>query len=192
MLNAREVNLHAFNRGFPMATEDLVRQLRQEDRRADGAVREVRLEARRILISRRYLGIDMQVGVPVGAYRGIVLSLAADAQGLPAYRLSLCHLDEDLSVELMRSGDDAEVVAEWRFWASYFNVPKFIEREPGVLESPDLRLGRVCLGRARPQRRRNATMSRRRPRILSRRKPGRKGATGAVHRDERVIIIPYE
>lgn len=174
-----------------MATTDRAQRLRQEDRRADGAVREVRLERRAILISRRFQGIEMQVGVPVSAYRGIVLTLAGDSFGRPFYRLSLQHADADLSVELMQTHADDDIVAEWKYYAAYFSLPKFIERQPGVLEGAERRIGHVALGRARPQRRRGATLTARRPRILTRRKPGRGEPLRAVHRGERVIIC-YE
>ena len=174
-----------------MAMEQ-AKRLRQEDRRADGAVREVRLDARAVVISRRYQGIDMQVGVPVSAYHGIVLSLTGDAFGRPFYKLSLRHADPDLSVELLQTHADDDIVAEWKYYAAFFGLPKFIERQPGELEGADLRLGRVTLGRARPQRRRGAAVSKRRPRVLTRRKPGRVvNGAASVHREERVIVC-YE
>jgi hypothetical protein len=171
-----------------MATTEQAKRLKQEDRRADGAVREVRLERRSVVISRRFQGIAMQVGVPVSAYRGIVLTLTGDTFGRPLYRLSLRHADADLSVELMQTHADDDIVAEWKYYAAYFCLPKFIERQPGVLEGAEARIGCVGLGRARPQRRRGAAVTSRRPRILSRRKPGRAVAGAEVHRDERVIV----
>jgi hypothetical protein len=174
-----------------MATIEQNRRLRQEDRRADGAVREIRLDRRAIVISRRFQGIDMQVGVPVSAYRGIVLTLAGDSFGRPLYRLGLRHADPDLSVELMQTHADDDIVAEWKYYAAYFCLPKFIEREPGVLEGAETRIGRVAMGRARPQRRRGAAVTARRPRILTRRKTGRGIADAPVHREERVIVC-YE
>lgn len=174
-----------------MANAEQAKRLRQEDRRADGAVRDVRIEARSVLISRRFQGIDMQVGVPVRAYVGVVLSLTADAIGQPVYRISLRHVDTDLTVELLETSDDGDIVAEWKRWATYFGLPKFLERQPGELESAERRVGSVALGRARPQRRRGAAVTQRRPRILTRRKPGRPQADTAVYRGERVIVC-YE
>jgi hypothetical protein len=133
----------------------------------------------------------MRVGVPVSAYRGIVLTLAGDALGRPLYRLSLRHADADLSIELMQTHADADIVAEWKYYAAYFCLPKFIERQPGVLEGAERRVGCVGLGRARPQRRRGAAITARRPRILTRRKPGGGIEAAPVHREERVIIC-YE
>jgi hypothetical protein len=86
---------------------------------------------------------------------------------------------------------DDDIVAEWKYYAAYFGLPKYIERQPGELEGADLRLGRVTLGRARPQRRRGAVITKRRPRILTRRKAGHPAASPHVFREERVIIC-YE
>ena len=174
-----------------MATFEQVRRIRQEDRRADGAVRDVRSEQRSVIISRRFQGIDMRVGIPASAYRGVVLSLLSDDQGRALYRLSLRHMDPDLSVELLETAEDDAIVAEWKYYASFFGLPKFIERQPGELEGTEKCVGQVRLGRVRPQRRRGKALTNRRPRILTRRKPGRPAPDAAVHNGEREIIC-YE
>ena len=142
------------------------------DARADGSQREVTLARGQILIRRRLNGIDMKVGVPARAYRGVVLSLLQSSSGNAFYRINLWHRDPDLAVTLHEALDDREIVAEWKSWAKYFGLPKFIEREPGQIEGAEQNLGAVALGRGWKIRRRGAALSKRRPRILTRRKTG--------------------
>lgn len=139
------------------------------DRRADGAVREVAIARRRVFIARRIAGIDMRIAVATSAYRGVALSLATTAAGASFWRVSLVHRDPDLGVELYSACDDRDVVAEWQAWASYFALPKLIERAAERFEIAETQLGAVMIGHGLKRRRRGAALSKRRPRIRLRR-----------------------
>ena len=139
------------------------------DRRADGEVRKIAIERRRVIIERRVAGIAMRIGVAASAYRGVALSLDTTRSGATFYRVSLVHRDPDLGVELYTARHDHEVVAEWRAWASYFALPKLIERAPGRFETAEAQLGAVAIGQGPRLRRRGAALSKRRPRIRWRR-----------------------
>ena len=144
----------------------------ERDTRADAGQRKIGLDRSQIIIERRVNGIDMHIGLATSAYSGIVLALETSASGRDFYRVKLWHPnDPDLTIALFEAFDSADVVAEWKRWAQYFSLPKFIEREAGKLEGAEQQIGQVMLGRAGVLRRRGATMTKRRPRVLARRKP---------------------
>lgn len=68
--------------------------------------------------------------------------------------------------------DDTEIIAHWRRMAAGLGLPMLVQRPDGSLFAPYDQIGRVLLGPLR-YRRRNATLSRRRPRFLQWRKPAR-------------------
>lgn len=154
------------------------------DPRADGRSRKVWLSREHIVIDRRFAGIDMRVQVPVSAYLGVALSLVTQSDGAVTYRLSLIHGDADLSAVLLETADDSEIVAQWRACARDLALTALVETEPGRFERAD--------GvRHLPQRRRNASLTRRRPRFLTRRRMGVAARAETVHAGEREIIC-YE
>ena len=155
------------------------------DPRADGRSRRVSLGRDRVVIARRLAGVDMRLSVPVADYRGLALSLETKCDGSVFFRLTLVHADVDLSAIVFETEDDVEIVALWRACARDLGLPALVESEPGLYERAD------AAGRAPPQRRRNATLTRRRPRFLSRRRAGDPARAEAVHRDEREIVC-YE
>jgi hypothetical protein len=140
------------------------------DARADQSARTVSLERRRVLISRRLQGIDMKIGVPMGSYRGVALSLSSDNPAL--WQVTLVHRDADLSVPLASTQDDVDVIADWRSWSKFFTLPALIETEPGrFVASLETRPACATSRSAKP-RRRGRLLANRRPRFLVRRKPG--------------------
>ncbi len=76
-----------FLRGYARAAANIAAKtftFEAADRRADGALRRVSVDARRVRIERRIGGIAMQIGLMASAYRGVALSLAATNSGGPA------------------------------------------------------------------------------------------------------------
>lgn len=157
------------------------------DRRADGHVRSVSLSRETVRIDRTVAGVAMRVAVPVRAYRGVALTLDADAGGALAYRLHLVHADRDLSIALEEAPDDCDIVADWRLWSRFFRLPALVERRSGAIEQADPALGELLLGGGAPDRRVKCD-GKRRPRFLRRRKVGRVGDPASVHQGEREII----
>jgi hypothetical protein len=159
------------------------------DCRADDGRRRVHLAAGRILIERRVNGIDMRVGVPTAAYAGVALSIS-DGTSQRVYRIELAHRDRELGV-VLQTTNEQEGVAEWTRWARFFALPRMVERHDGSLVTvldTDESLERS--GCATP-RRRNASLSKRRPRFGMRRRVGNITAMALVHGGEREIIC-YE
>ncbi len=152
----------------------------QPDARADGGERHVALAQEEILIDRSMNGVRMRLRLPTRAYRGVALSLDETPTGRAIYRVSLWHNDRDFRITLQEALDDRDIVAQWKSWASYFGLPKFIERTPGQLEGAEIRLGQLAIGAARVQRRRGAAISKRRGRLPLRRKPGRADHRAAI------------
>jgi hypothetical protein len=140
------------------------------DRRADGALRHVSIDARRVRIERRIGGIAMRIGLMASAYRGVALSLVPTKAGGTGYRVSLVHRDRDLDIELHAALDEADGLAMWRDWATYFALPKLVERAPDCFETAAASLGALTLGPRPKLRRRGATLSKRRPSIRLRRR----------------------
>lgn len=152
------------------------------DTRADGAARQVSVEREGISISRRFMGIDMRVGVPITAYTGVVLRHEALETG--CFEVTLEHSDPDLSVTLWRADADAlSVETVWRSWAAYLQLPAFRDNA----ESPD---ERAPIATASTLRRHRDIGPHRRPRFLQRRKPGALQRMSIVHKDEE--LISYE
>jgi hypothetical protein len=143
----------------------------QPDPRADGAQRLVFVGEGRVVIDRQVEGVAMRLGLQCSAYRGVVLTLAG-APDEPRFIVRLDHADAELSVILADTEDDSEIVALWRSFAAQTGLPRFLEREPGVLEATDVRIGDVVIGPAPVMRRRGAVALLRRPRFLTRRRMG--------------------
>jgi len=159
--------------------------LAQRDPRADGGLRQVRVERERVVIFRRLRGISMRIGAPVDAYRGVALAIEPAEQGGAAYRLSLAHHDPEFDVVLMETDDSRQAAADWRYWAFYLGLPRLAEEN----------------GAARPltqakdagprMRTRGAGLGKRRPRFLARRKTGDGARARMVFAGEREIVC-YE
>ncbi len=164
---------------------------RQADSRADDGARDVFIDQSEVIIARRVSGVRMRIRLAARAYRGVVLTLDRDAAGHDAFRLSLWHPDRDFSVTLDEAGDDSNIVANWKAWAAYLGLPKFVERQPGQLEGAERRLGSLALGTARVLRRRGGTIAKRRGRLSLRRKIGDVARPRDVL-SERCIISGWE
>jgi hypothetical protein len=143
----------------------------QPDPRADNAQRRVCVSDGRVTIDRKVEGVAMRLGLPCSAYLGVVLTLAG-APDEPRFIIRLDHADPELSVVLADTVEDDDIVALWRQLADQTGLPRFLEREPGVLEATEARIGQVAVGPARAMRRRGAVALRRRPRFLTRRRMG--------------------
>ena len=141
--------------------------LATRDERTDDATRLVSLDRRHVRILRQREGVSMHIGVPSRAYRGVALSLSADER----WCITLTHADPELSVPLASAPDDTEILACWRGWSRFFDLPALVEVEAG-----EYRVGAdpqaVAPGRSPAPRRRGRLVADRRPRFLVRRKTG--------------------
>jgi hypothetical protein len=110
------------------------------------------------------------------AYAGVVLALYETPSGRPAYRVKLWHGDDAArTVCLLETFEGEEALAAWTSRALHFGLPRFVEREPGLIEGAERRL--AMAGQTPNWRRRGATLANRRPRILRRRFPALTPAT---------------
>lgn len=139
-----------------------------DDSRADGLIRNVRVEASHVAIARRFKGIAMRLDVPVATFRGVALSAQAGLSGAPFYELTLLHQDADLSLVLAQAASQQQLAAGWDGWSGFFAIPKLVERQAGVYErcddTPEV---------ARFAARRRCSLTRqRRGKFATRRKPG--------------------
>jgi len=159
------------------------------DRRADEGARRIKVTRHDIVIARRLAGIAMVISVPTAAYRGVALDVRSAGDGGASYRLSLAHRDPDLDVVLAETRDSGAAAADWRYWASFLDLPRLAgaDGEMNALERPRENAG----GPLAPQRRQGQETQKRRPRFLRRRKNGDAARLDAVFADEREIIC-YE
>lgn len=157
-----------------------------QDTRADDGHRRVSMNARRVLIERCVSGVAMQVGVPTQCYTGVVMSLENGARERIC-RVSLAHRDPDLAVSLSVTSE-ADGLIEWNRWALYFDLPRMVERHDGSLAQVAEDMGQATAGVAATTRRRNAAITKRRPRFCTRRRVGRPLAIPGVFAGEREII----
>jgi hypothetical protein len=155
------------------------------DAKADGYLREVELHRTRVVVRRQVAGMRMALNLPVSAFSGVGLQLAAGAAGYAA--VVLAHRDPGLALPLFVSWEPEDAVAEWRSWGAALGLPLLVEEEDGWRE-PFARVGCLRTGQVRPRRRRRSALKRRRPSMLMRRARSELSAAAPVHRDEREII----
>ena len=121
------------------------------DPRADGARRVVHVSATHVTIERVLQGVRMRIGVPVAAYRDLVIGVRAPS-GSGVLRLR--HDDPDLSITLA-AGEATEVARQAQAWGALF------ERQIG-LEDEHIDAKRSISRRRRTEVLRNQRFSRRR------------------------------
>ena len=109
------------------------------DLRADGATRTVHVTASGVTIERSIEGVRMRVGVPIAAYRGLVLAVREASE---TATLTLRHADQDLDVAL-GSGDALDVARAAKDWADLLGQPIEIQvASVPILASQPRRQGR--------------------------------------------------
>ena len=124
-----------------------------------------------------------------GAATGVALAFAdaaADACGEDRFALLLVDAQGEVAMRLGPFAEE-EVVAVWRDLSAKGGLTRMLLREDGSIVPVSRQLGRLALGTSR-QRRRNGSLSGRRPRFLARRKTARLPARPCIHRGESEII----
>jgi hypothetical protein len=153
------------------ALEDFSITRHAVDPRADGARRTVHLSADGVVIERAVQGIRMKVGVPVQAYRDLVICLRP-ASGRAT--LKLRHDDSELDV-VIGSGEALEVARSARAWSIVTGKTVAIEASSVAMRAPFARkTSRKVQGR--------------RSRFAQRRKPGHLARLTVSFAGEREII----
>lgn len=142
-----------------------------QDARAEGGKRRILMSPSGITIERHVHGIAMRVGVPASAYLGVALSLTAEADQDPTYRVRLAHSDQELDIELAVS-DSPEALDDWTYWSDYFARPKLVESHDGSLQ-PLTQTSETSKPALVHARRHGSSVKHRRPKFLIRRKPGK-------------------
>jgi hypothetical protein len=167
-----------FSPGPPPAPGDVAPRVGVErDARADGRRRRVVLTPAGVTLERRLLGVDMRVGLPARAYRGVSLAVIVEDE-LPLYEVALRHDDTDLCARLTVCESREAAFAALAGWAAWFGLPSLVERPNGAFASPE---------QARPRGERRRRPVGRRPRFLNRRKTGRLERMAVRHLGEREI-----
>ncbi|MDP2356338.1 MAG: DUF6101 family protein [Beijerinckiaceae bacterium] len=155
------------------------------DARADGGERDVTLTCQQVTIGRRLRGVRMKIRVPVNAYTGVTLGLENTASGRPCYKVSLRHVDADLSVLLLETFDEIEARQMWQGWAQHLSLARMVEGEDGALELfATAQRGVQTFDRSRA----NVATTRSRGRFARRRRMGvaREAATISEDADENI------
>ena len=108
---------------------------RAVDPRADGACRVVQLTATTVTIDRSLDGVRMRIGVPMSAYRDLVICVR-----MPAARatLKLRHGDSDLDV-VIGSGPALDVAKSARAWSAVTGKPVAVEDACVAMGKPSAR-----------------------------------------------------
>lgn len=165
---------HPAGSGRAQRSDPPLMQLRfyAPDARADGCIRQVELNRKRVVLRRSLHGMWMAISMPVSDYVGIVRR-----SGISDHTLVLAHRDPSLSIPLLVTADAGELDQAVRVWCVFFALP----------EIPDERCDTQPPA---PRRRRHNAVKWRHPRALMRRRGGGSLSDMAVHRDEREIIAP--
>ena len=143
-------------------------------RAANGApVASVYLDRRGVVVKRRLSGLPLTLSLPHSAYDGIAVRLACGEEGALTASVELSHRDPALTLPLSAGRTVEEAADDWRRWCDLLRLPMLLVEADGRM----MRIGHaegVPIGVPQP-RRRNALLTRRRPRFLVRRRPGRSG-----------------
>jgi len=159
------------------------------DAEADEQLRIVDLHRERVVLHRSVRGMRMALDLPLAAFRGVAIRVAARAsEHLTAVAVVLEHGDPALSLPLCASSGSDDIVAEWQSWGRVLGLPLLIAEQDGSLREPFTRLGAVRVDAPVARRRHSTAIARRRPTRLLRRRPGLPPATLIIHRGEREII----
>lgn len=133
----------------------------------------VYLDARGVIVKRRLSGLPLTLSLPIAAYEGIAVRLAAEgALGLVA-TVELLHRDPQLCLPLAVTRDIDDAACDWRAWSDALSLPMFLIEADGRVvrvQKPT----EVPLDAAMP-RRRTGLLAHRRPRFLTRRRVGKTG-----------------
>jgi uncharacterized protein DUF6101 len=159
------------------------------DAEADEHRRIVDLHRERVVLHRSVRGMRMALDLPLAAFRGVAIRLAARANETPpALAVVLEHGDPALSLPLYASNESDDIVAEWQSWGRVLGLPLLVTEQDGSLREPFTRLGAVRIEAPASRRRHSTAIARRRPTRLLRRRPGVRASTPVIHRGEREII----
>ncbi|MGB3273625.1 MAG: DUF6101 family protein [Xanthobacteraceae bacterium] len=140
------------------------------DARADGRIRQVELNRKRVVLRRSLHGMRMAISMPVSDFSGIVRRTAQSD-----HTLVLAHRDPSLSIPLLVTADADELDKAVRVWCVFFALPEIADDAPNTA-SPA------------PRRRRHNAVKWRHPRALLRRRTGGALSGMDVYRGEREII----
>jgi hypothetical protein len=155
---------------------------------ADERVRHVELHRERVILRRAVQGMRVALNVPVTAFLGVAVRLAAATDAEPAHAaVMLEHRDPALSIELFAAPDSNDVMAEWRLWGRVLGLPLLVADHDGGFSEPFPRLGALPCKAPTARRRRRSPLAKRRPKFLARRRIAMKRDT-SVHQGEREII----
>ena len=131
---------------------------------ADERVRHVELHRERVILRRAVQGMRVALNVPVTAFLGVAVRLAAATDAEPARAaVMLEHRDPALSIELFAAPDSNDVMAEWRLWGRVLGLPLLVANGEGTLSEPFPRLGAVSFKAPTARRRRRSPLAKRRP-----------------------------
>ena len=122
------------------------------DLRADGGSRTVHLSATAVTIERVIQGVRMRLGVPVSAYRDLVMSVRPSSGQAT---LKLRHGDSELDV-VIGSGDAVEVARAARAWSAVVSKAVAVEDAAVIVGHPHARQRK----RSKPARRSRFARSR--------------------------------
>ncbi len=109
--------------------------------------------------------------VPMRAFRGVAVRIAADEAGEVVASLELNHPDCEMSLTLTVAEDPAELAADWKAWSRCLGLPMLLIEPNGRVSCPVETLGQVEVAAPKP-RRMHSYFADRRPRFLARRKTG--------------------
>ena len=158
------------------------------DAAADGRVRDVEIDQRRVRVRRRVRGMLVSVNVPVASFVGVAMRPVCEADGREGIlAVSLEHRDPALTVELCTAAEDSDIVAAWRAWARVLALPLLIADGAGALRQLYPRVGALEVGVPGPRRRRKNAVQRRRPRFPLRRRMGDCRKPNVVHGESEII-----
>jgi hypothetical protein len=123
--------------------------------------------------------------VACGAQGVALRCVPGPALGRPVFQVVLTGEEREAGI-LYEASDDSEVIAVWRRTAAELGLPLIIVAADGGLSVVSPQLGLLGIGAMRP-RRRNAILSKRRPRMMLRRKATRFDERTRVYREREII-----
>lgn len=120
-------------------------------------------------------GLPLSIALPPRAFAGVAARAIEDEGGEITVTLELHHVDPALCVPLLVAHDLDDIAADWRAWASAFEIPMLLIEANGSVR---ILTGAGDIGQ--PARRPVRLTKNRRPRFLVRRKVGGLGCRAVL------------
>ena len=128
-------------------------------------------------------GLPLSIALPVRAFKGVAARAMDHGNGSMTVTLELHHEDSELCVPLLVAHNLNDIAADWHSWSRVYKLPMLMIEADGSARPLEERIGELRAKSAKA-RKRNSTVTKRRPRFLMRRATGSPGLRMVIRGEE--------